>query len=451
MASRSTHVGHLLLFIIILFDHTFKIYFTTKAEENDTSPISSEQPQQQQEEEPILTTTTTTTIDALEVEHEIGYILGLKLHNPPLYSGKSKYQEIKIYKSDHYGNVFILDECLQLTEQDAANYNEMLAHVPIMEYVGKQESGIVRVMDEEEKEEEDDENDENEEKMELNVLVLGGGDGYVVSEVLKHPIVKTVHHCDLDEDIIQVSAKYFPWAKNLWQLDDTSSNSEEEENDDDDNDEQTERDSRLSLYIDDGAAFIEKESSSTSNNYGDYHIIIQDSSDPFTMEENGELNTLPSHVLYTQQHFENMYTILARTNGVLIFQAESYNIPSNMKKVKEWREMLLNVGFHHVRYGSIYTPTYSTGQIGFFVAHAGEYDDKGSKSCKSDDQKMTCNSSSSNNHMNGESMDMFLDDSAMESYFKKVRGKTKYYYPQLHLSSYHLPRWVHEYIYGDKE
>lgn len=411
MASSNKFVGfgYLLLLLIILFGYSFDDFVTnaettTDIEENEETRMN--------------------TIDLFEVEHEIGYILGLKLQTPPLYSQTSKYQQIEIYNSDYFGKVFILDECLQLTERDAANYNEMLAHVPIMEYIGRRRK-------------KKDDMKSAEEEAGLNVLVLGGGDGYVVSEVLKHPIVKKIDHCDLDEDIIKVSEQFFPWAKNLWHI---------TESGDETSDATMTKNSRLSLHIGDGAAFVKNAAMNKDTNKP-YHVIIQDSSDPFMIEDSGELITLPSHVLYTKDHFQNIYNVLKVTNGVLIFQAESYNLPTNLKEVKKWRELLLEIGFRNVRYGSIYTPTYSTGQIGFFVAHAIEDDyDVSLSSCKGEDEKdMVCSKMNKKKGIDDE----FLDYDMMQSYFETIDGKTSYYYPQLHRSSYHVPLWVHEYVYNN--
>jgi len=450
------------------------------------------------------TTKTKTTIELREEEHEIGYTLGLILQYPPLYSTKSSYQQIEIYESEHYGKVFVLDECLQLTERDAPNYNEMLAHVPIMEFVGSRRRRRKRRNQNENENENDSENENNELlKNKVNVLVLGGGDGYVVSEVLKHPIVNRVDHCELDEGVIEVSQKFFPWAKNLWnQTTSSSTNASHDDGDDgnnnDNNDDNNKSEkTRVQLYVEDGAEFVKRKSQSiqkdndknNNNNNNTYHIIIQDSSDPFIMEDNGEMITLPSHVLYTQSHFENIYQILSQTNdgGVLIFQAETYNIPSNVEEIKKWKDLLIAIGFDHVRYGSIYTPTYSTGQIGFFVAHVtvgstgtqstgGE--DNYSCSCSdNDNDNGTCmdkeynNKSDKSNNDQGDNVvrcsegariasgdyeddnkdddnNDYLDYSKMETYFKSIEARTQYYYPQLHKSSFALPYWVHQFIYS---
>ena len=70
-------------------------------------------------------------------------------------------------KKGHFGKILLLDENLQLTEGDATNYNEMLAHVPLMEhYLFKNKDSF--------------------QQRGLKVLVIGGGDGYVVSEVWSH-------------------------------------------------------------------------------------------------------------------------------------------------------------------------------------------------------------------------------------------------------------------------
>ena len=74
-----------------------------------------------------------------EEEDEIGFIQTILVHPDPITSFKSDYQTIEVYSSPHFGKVFLLDENLQLTERDAPHYNEMLAHVPMMEYLAVQQ------------------------------------------------------------------------------------------------------------------------------------------------------------------------------------------------------------------------------------------------------------------------------------------------------------------------
>ncbi len=81
------------------------------------------------------------------------------------------------------------------------------------------------------------------------VLIVGGGDGGVAREVVKHPQVESVVQCEIDERVIEVSKKYLPFmAKGF-------------------------ADPKVSLYIGDGFEFIK-------NHPSEFDVIITDSSDP---------------------------------------------------------------------------------------------------------------------------------------------------------------------------
>ena len=87
-----------------------------------------------------------TTVTILkEEEFEIGYIQSIVVEKPALFTTKSTYQDISIYQSKHYGKILVLDDCLQLTEVDANSYNEMLAHVPIFEYLSRHDDNVLGV------------------------------------------------------------------------------------------------------------------------------------------------------------------------------------------------------------------------------------------------------------------------------------------------------------------
>ena len=109
-----------------------------------------------------------------------------------------------------------------------------------------------------------------------------------------------------------------------------------------------------------------------------------------------------------------------------------------MAEIQKWKGSLEAIGFSAVRYGSIAIPTYSTGQIGFFVAHASKSADK-DMVCKSEDDGGVC------------SMDLtggLIDWSLVSSQFEKLKGTTKYYHPRIHRSAFDLPFWVEKAIYG---
>jgi spermidine synthase len=98
-----------------------------------------------------------------------------------LYIGKSKFQEIKVIKNPYFGRMLILDDVVQLTERDEFFYHEMLTHVVLHAHPYPK-----------------------------RVVVIGGGDGGAVREVLKHKSIEKVYFVEIDEEVIKVSRKFFP-------------------------------------------------------------------------------------------------------------------------------------------------------------------------------------------------------------------------------------------------
>jgi len=290
---------------------------------------------------------------------EIGFSQSIILSEANIYQHQSKYQKIDIHKSRHYGKILVLDDVVQLTENDSNSYNEMLSHVPLMEHPNPK-----------------------------RVLVIGAGDGYVLREVLKHPSVEHVDLVELDADVIAACKLHFPFSNSAWE------------------------DPRSEIHIEDGLKYV-KDSPSDH-----YDVVIQDSSDPFTMDEGNEKKILPSSVLYSCDHFIEIYRIL-KLGGILNFQSETIHIPSDLCGVKEWREQALQVGFTSVKYGSLYITSYITGQIGFLL-------------CKKDD----------------EVSDMKNVIRRFQHFEQHSSLETSYYHPRLQRSCFDLPLWAERAIYG---
>jgi spermidine synthase len=232
-------------------------------------------------------------------DEETGLYQAIRIHgSKPLVREQSKYQLIEVHYNPHFGKILVLDGVLQLTERDASAYNEMMAHLPLMQHPHPQ-----------------------------RVLVIGGGDGYVIQEVLKHESVLHVDHVDLDADVINVCKTHFDWGF-VWD------------------------DPRVHLHVRDGAAFLDEVANET------YDVIIQDSSDPWAYDINGARVDLPSSVLYSEKHFANLHRVL-KPNGVLNIQAETLQIPSDLEGIVQWRDLALGVGFKGARYASIMISTVS--------------------------------------------------------------------------------------------
>lgn len=148
-----------------------------------------------------------------------GWALSLEIEKL-LYSGKSKYQKIDVYKTRYCGNMLVLDGIIQATEFDEANYQEMLAHIPMFGHQNPR-----------------------------RVLVIGGGDGGILREIAKHPGVEEIDICEIDEDVIRIAEKFMPSMSCGFD------------------------DPRVSVHIVDGSKFIK-----LHHQY--YDVIIVDSSDP---------------------------------------------------------------------------------------------------------------------------------------------------------------------------
>lgn len=98
-----------------------------------------------------------------------------------LYSGKSPFQEIRVFENPFFGKVLTLDGVVQITERDEFFYHEMLTHVVLKSLPNPR-----------------------------RVIVIGGGDGGTVREVLRHKTVEKVYFIEIDREVIDVSRKFFP-------------------------------------------------------------------------------------------------------------------------------------------------------------------------------------------------------------------------------------------------
>lgn len=105
--------------------------------------------------------------------------IGIKIKKK-LYTGKSPFQKIELYDTYDYGKILVLDGILQTSEKDEFVYHEMLCQVPMFLHKNPQK-----------------------------VLIIGGGDGGSLEEVLKHKIEK-VWMVEIDKKVVDLSRKYLP-------------------------------------------------------------------------------------------------------------------------------------------------------------------------------------------------------------------------------------------------
>jgi len=109
--------------------------------------------------------------DNIDLQH------GLKIKKR-LYSGRSPYQKIEVFGTSSLGRLLVLDGIFQTSEKDEFVYHEMLCQLPMFYHNNPKK-----------------------------VLIIGGGDGGSLEEVLKHPVEK-VWMVEIDKKVIDVSKKY---------------------------------------------------------------------------------------------------------------------------------------------------------------------------------------------------------------------------------------------------
>jgi len=175
------------------------------------------------------------------------------------YENKTEHQHLIIFHNAKFGRVMVLDGIVQTTERDEFIYHEMLCHVPLFAH------GAVE-----------------------RVLIVGGGDGGMLREVLRHPGIKQVTMVEIDETVIEISKKYLPnHAQGAFD------------------------DARFQLVISDGAQFVRE-------TWEKFDVIITDSSDPIG----------PGESLFTLDYYQSCKNclseggILVTQNGVAFFQSE---------------------------------------------------------------------------------------------------------------------------------
>ncbi|MFC1674151.1 polyamine aminopropyltransferase [Pseudomonadota bacterium] len=171
-----------------------------------------------------------------------------------LYRDKTEHQDLIIFDTPTLGRVMALDNIVQVTTRDEFVYHEMLTHVPM--FARQCLHGAVR-----------------------DVLIIGGGDGGILREVLRHNSVERATMVEIDGTVVDLCKEYFPDIS-MGAFDDP----------------------RTDLIIDDGVKFVAE----TDRRYD---VIIVDSTDPIG----------PGEVLFTESFYASCRRCL-KDGGVLVTQ-----------------------------------------------------------------------------------------------------------------------------------
>ena len=180
-----------------------------------------------------------------------------------LHTEKTKYQELAILDTYDFGRMLVLDGIVQTTIRDEFAYHEMITHIPLFTHGNPKK-----------------------------VLVVGGGDGGTIREILKHKSVEKAVLCEIDDRVVELSKKYLPEISCKLS------------------------DPRVEVFIGDGIKYVQEHKN-------EFDVAIIDSTDPIGAAEG----------LFSARFYKSVFECL-REDGIFTAQTESpFFSPEIVKKV----------------------------------------------------------------------------------------------------------------------
>lgn len=170
-----------------------------------------------------------------------------------IFSGRTQFQEVAIFESHEYGTMLALDGLVQSAEDDEYIYHESLVHPALVAHSEP-----------------------------ASVLVIGGGEGATIREVLRHPTIKRVVMVDIDRELVELCKEHLDdWHQGAFD------------------------DSRVELVFSDGNEFITK----TRERFDTMIVDVTDA-----------LDQGPALTLYTEDFYRAAKQRLT-ASGLVVVQA----------------------------------------------------------------------------------------------------------------------------------
>jgi len=168
------------------------------------------------------------------------------------HSEKTEFQEMAIIETEQFGRMLVLDGTVQTTIGDEFVYHEMIAHIPLFTHPEPRRA-----------------------------LVIGGGDGGAVREVIKHPTIEKVVLVEIDRRVVEVCRQYLPEISCALE------------------------DARVEICITDGIKYVREHKD-------EFDVIMVDSTDPVG----------PAAGLFASDFYRSVYESL-KHDGIFVAQTES--------------------------------------------------------------------------------------------------------------------------------
>lgn len=208
-----------------------------------------------------------------------------------LHRERTEYQDLALIETEQFGRMLVLDGTVQTTVEDEFVYHEMITHIPLFTH-----------------------------KNPRRVLVIGGGDGGSIRELLKHPSVEKAVLVEIDGRVVEVAKLHLPEISHA--LDD----------------------SRVEVKITDGIRYV-------AEHKNEFDVVLVDSTDPVG----------PAVGLFSVEFYKSVYQCL-REDGIFVAQTESPFFHKELIR-NAYRDM--SSAFPIARLYTCAIPTYPSGYWSF--------------------------------------------------------------------------------------
>jgi len=169
-----------------------------------------------------------------------------------LHTARTPFQDLAVLETKQYGRMLVLDGMVMTTIADEFVYHEMISHVALFTHPDPKD-----------------------------VLVIGGGDGGAIREIVKHPQVKRAVLVEIDGEVVEICRRFLPEIAGA--LDNP----------------------KVEVKIEDGIAYLQERKN-------EFDIILVDSTEPIG----------PAVGLFSQDFYASAFAAL-RPEGILVAQTES--------------------------------------------------------------------------------------------------------------------------------
>lgn len=211
----------------------------------------------------------------------------------------TRFQHLAVVETNQYGRMLLLDGMVMTTESDEFVYHEMITQIALNSHPHPEK-----------------------------VLIIGGGDGGALREVVNHPAVKEGYLVEIDDRVIQASRDFLPTLNSSFDH------------------------SKAHVLVEDGLKFIKEHA-------GFFDVILIDSSEPVG----------PGQELFEAPFYQDVYQAL-KDDGMMVAQTESPFVNQEIIR-KSFRGIASVFPIAKLYMASI--PTYPSG-LWTFTAGSKEYD-----------------------------------------------------------------------------